>query len=867
MKGDLHMTVETKSESQILTIGVGGMTCASCVARVERALKKVPGVADATVNLASEKATVRFENAVGVDSLLGAIERAGYEPRREGVVFEVSGMTSGADATALELLLGDQPGVTGASVNIDTRRAAVSFLPGTIDVRDLKSAAQNAGYELREQADELEDRQAAGQAREQSALRRKWTVAGVAGAVLMASGLDFGFSFLRDFLTVQEILTGMFIVALPVQLWAGWQFYALTWKTLRHRTADMNTLIALGTSAAFIYSTIVTFWPSLFESAHRAHDHLLGDRPPVYYEASVIIIALILFGRWLEAKAKGSTAGAIKRLIGLRARTARVVREGREIDVPVDEVVLGDVVIVRPGEKVPVDGLVVEGRSSVDESMLTGESIPVEKELGARVYGATINKMGVFKMEATRVGSQTALAQIIRLVEEAQGSKAPVQRLADVVASIFVPSVLVIAAFTFVLWSLVGPEGAVIYATLNAVAVLIIACPCALGLATPTAIMVGTGKGAESGVLIRSGAALETAHKLRTVVLDKTGTITEGTPRVTDIVPAAGWSEDQALRLAAAVERGSEHPLAGAIMGASRDRGIDVPDAGDFEALSGLGIRATVEGRAVVFGNVRLMRQEAVDVSGLEARGEALTRSARTTVYLAVDGKPAAVIAVADTVKAGAAEAVASLHKLGIQVVMLTGDNRATADAVASQVGIDDVIAEVLPEQKVDKVRELQAGGRIVAMVGDGINDAPALAQADLGIAIGTGADVAMEASDITLMRGDPRGISTAIALSKATMRTIRQNLFWAFFYNILLIPVAAGILYPVFQGEGVPGGLGWIFGDYGFLNPMLAGAAMAFSSVSVMFNSLRLRGFRAPVASAVAGVATSGAQPASVPT
>ena len=838
--------------NQILTIGVGGMTCASCVARVEKALKKVPGVDGASVNLATEKATVSFASPVRVESLLVAIEDAGYEPRREGIVFEVDNLTSAADAAAVEVLLRNQQGVTSATVNFATRKAAVSFLPGTADVREMKAAAAAAGYGLREQADDLRDTQAEEQERHQRDLKRKWIVAGLAGAGLMVAGMDAPLEALKTAFSVQEILVYMFILAAFVQFWAGWQFYEAAWKNLRHRAADMNTLIALGTSAAFGYSAVVTFWPSLFESAHRAHDHMLGDRPSVYYEAAVIIVALILFGRWLEAKAKTSTTAAIKRMAGLRARTARLLRDGREIDVPVEDVAVGDVVIVRPGEKVPVDGVVISGRSSVDESMLTGESIPVEKEAGARVYGATINKMGVFRMEADRVGRQTALAQIIRLVEDAQGSKAPIQRLADTVASIFVPAVLAVAALTFVLWTLAGPEGAVIYATLNAVAVLIIACPCALGLATPTAIMVGTGKGAESGVLIRSGAALETAHRIQTVVLDKTGTITEGRPRVTDVLAANGVAEDEVVRLAAAVERGSEHPLAEAITAASKARGLELPDADAFEAIAGMGIRATVEGKAVLLGNLRLIRQAGIDLAdgALVSGGEALTRVARTTMYLAVDGRLAGVVAVADTVKPGAAQAVATLRKLNIQVVMLTGDNRATAEAVARQVGIVEVIAEVLPDQKAGAVREIQSRGRVVAMVGDGINDAPALAQADVGIAIGSGADVAMEASDITLTGGDPRAIATAIALSKATMRTIRQNLFWAFFYNALLIPVAAGILYPLFSGGGVPDGLGWILGEYGFLNPMLAGAAMAFSSVSVMANSLRLRGFKAPLAS-----------------
>ncbi len=858
------LDTKTKPTNEILTIGVGGMTCASCVARVERALKKVPGVAEATVNLATEKATVSFATATDVGSLLGAIEDAGYEPRRDSVVFDVEGMTSDADAKALELLLRGQPGVTGASVNFATGRAALSFLPGAADVREIKAAAHAAGYGLQEQSDDVEDHQAVEQARRQSELKRKWLVAGFAGLGLMAAGTHQGIDWLKGYLSVEEILVSMFLVALLVLPWAGSQFYAAAWKGLKHRTSDMNTLIALGTSAAFIYSSVVTFWPQPFASAHKAHDHMLGDRPPVYFEASLIIVALILFGRWLEAKAKSSTSLAIKHLVGLRPKTARLLRDGREVDVPVDEVGAGDIVVVRPGEKVPVDGLVLEGRSSVDESMLTGESIPVEKQAGSKVYGATVNKMGVFKMEATRVGRQTALAQIIRLVEEAQGSKAPIQRLADKVASVFVPAVMVIAAVTFLLWALVGPEGALIYATLNAVAVLIIACPCALGLATPTAIMVGTGKGAESGVLIRSASALETAHRIRTVVLDKTGTITEGRPRVTDVLTADAWTEDAALRLAAALERGSEHPLAEAILAASRSRGLDLPDAEGFEAIPGRGIRATVDGKTALFGNAALMDEAGVDLGpGLAEKAAATTAAAKTTMYLAVDGLLAAVIAVADTLKPGAAQAVAGLRRLGIDVVMLTGDNSATAIAVAAQAGITDVIADVLPGEKAAKVRELQATGRIVAMVGDGINDAPALAQADVGIAIGTGADVALEASDITLMRGDPRDIATAIALSKATMRTIRQNLFWAFFYNILLIPVAAGILYPVFH-DGVPQGLGWILGSYGFLNPMLAGGAMAFSSVSVMANSLRLRGFHAPSQGALRESNAEAARPAS---
>lgn len=843
-------TTETNKQNDVLTIGVGGMTCASCVARVEKALKKVDGVEDVAVNLATEKATVRYDDdRTKVAKLLRAIENAGYEPRQDSQVFDVVGMNCNSCVARVEKALSKVPGVISANVNLATDKATVTHLPGTVATPQLKKAVEAAGYELREREGELSDLQAEEQAKQQIQLKLKWIVSGIVGLILMNASMQWGFNLLRDAFSTQQILVGMFLIALPIQAWAGSAFYLGMWKTLRHRTADMNTLIALGTSAAFIYSTVVTFWPSLFASAHQAHDHVLGDRPPVYFEAAVIIIALILFGRWLEARAKGSTSAAIKRLMGLRAKTARILKDGQEIDVPVEDVVVGDIVIVRPGEKVPVDGIVVEGRSSLDESMLTGESIPVEKEAGALVYGATINKSGSFRMRATRVGRETALAQIVRLVEEAQGSKAPIQRLADVVASVFVPAVLVIAAITFVLWALIGPEGAIVYATLNAVAVLIIACPCALGLATPTAIMVGTGKGAESGILIRSGGALEMAHKLQVIVLDKTGTITEGKPRVTDVLSAQGISQHEVVRLAASVERRSEHPLAEAILKSSTERGLDLAEPAEFEALSGRGIKAVVEGKEVLFGNLGLLNEQGIPLDSdtdLTDAGRQLAENAKTTMYLAVDSRLVGIIAVADTIKASAREAVDGLRKLGLQVVMLTGDNRATAEAVAKQAGITEVFAEVLPDQKVDKVRELQAGGRIVGMVGDGINDAPALASADVGIAIGTGADVAVEASDITLISGDPRGIATAIALSKATMRTIRQNLFWAFFYNVLLIPVAAGILYPVFSGSGVPDGLGWMFGSYGFLNPMLAGGAMAFSSVSVMANSLRLRGLKA---------------------
>ncbi len=844
------MTTETEDrpknqpKNEMLTIGVTGMTCASCVARVERALKKVPGVDGAAVNLATEKATVTYDTgSAEIETLLQAIENAGYEPRRESLVFDIAG-TQTPDLTSLQRAFAGVQGIIAVDVSPETLRVSVTFPAGALDARQLKRAAADEGIALEERVPETAGGAEAEREREQRQLKRKWLVAGAIGLLLMLAGMEPIFELLRDAFSVRQILAAMFVVSLPVQIWAGWQFYAGTWKTARHRTADMNTLIALGTTAAFVYSSFATFWPSLFASAEQAHDHMLGARPPVYFETAVIIVALILFGRWIEARAKGSTSSAITRLIGLRARTARVLREGREADIPVEEVVAGDIVSVRPGEKVPVDGVLLDGHSSIDESMLTGESLPVEKSEGNAVYGATMNRTGAFRLTATRVGSETALAQIIRLVEQAQGSKAPVQRLADYIASIFVPIAIVIALSVFAIWAVFGPEGAVIFATLNAVAVLIIACPCALGLATPTAIVVGTGRGAEQGVLIRSGEALETAQKLDTVIFDKTGTLTEGRPRVTDVV-TAGVDEAQLVRLTAAVERGSEHALGEAVVRESQDRALDLPDVTDFEAVPGKGVRGIVEARSLIVGTRSFLSENGVDLGQLTMRGDALQAEAKTVVYVAMDGAAAGALAIADTLKPAAADAVTALRNQGINVVLLTGDNESTARAIAAQAGIDAVIAEVLPDGKSSEVRRLQEEGHLVAMVGDGINDAPALAQANVGIAIGTGADVAMEAAEVTLMSGDPRGVATAIALSRATMRSVKQNLFWAFAYNVALIPVAAGALYLVFQATDVPGWLNWAFGDFGFLNPMLAGLAMAFSSVTVMANSLRLRHMR----------------------
>jgi Cu+-exporting ATPase len=761
-----------------LALDIEGMTCASCVNRIERYLRKVEGVEDATVNLATERATVVAGPEVGVDAIIAAVEEAGYDARL--------------------IVDGDANARPGSSASKAEPQAAQ---------RETVPATGETSFQQRHLAD----------------VRRRLIV-----ATALTVPLLLGLARMTVAPFLPEILTEPFLqlaFATPVQFYAGWPFYRGAWKVLRHRATDMNTLIAVGTSAAYFYSLAAILFPGFFTAAG------IDPATALYFDTAAVIVTLILLGRFLEARARSHTSDAIRRLVGLAPRTARVIREGAERDVPIEDVVRGDIVLVRPGERVPVDGIVREGSSAVDESMVTGESMPVTKRSGDEVVGGTLNASGAFRFEATRVGRDTVLAQIVRLVQEAQGSKAPIQRLADVVTGYFVPAVLGIAALTFVVWLVLGPEPAFNLALLNTIAVLIIACPCALGLATPTSIMVGTGKGAENGVLFRNAEALELLHRVRAIVLDKTGTLTEGRPRVTDLVADDGADEGSVLRLVAIAERGSEHPLGEAIVRyAGEERGLQLGDPEGFEATSGGGIKATVDGRRVLVGKPAFLADQGIDPGSLREAGERLAAEGKTPVYAAVDGRPVAVLGIADTLKGGSREAVAELHRLGFEVIMLTGDNETTARAIARQAGVDRVLADVRPDEKAAQVRKLQAEGKLVAMVGDGVNDAPALAQADVGIAIGTGTDVAIESAPVTLMSGDLRGVVTAIALSRATLANIKQNLFWAFAYNVALIPLAAGALYP-FTGI--------------LLDPILAAAAMALSSVTVVSNALRLRRFR----------------------
>ncbi|MEG4027183.1 MULTISPECIES: heavy metal translocating P-type ATPase [unclassified Microcoleus] len=746
----------------------------------------------------------------------------------DNLTLKLRGMSCASCASSIEQAIQSVPGVIDCRVNFGMEQATIQYDSKQTNLETIQSAVDDAGYQalpLQEMAATEDDSEQADRKSEFQTLQRKLWTAGiisillVVGAIPAMTGLHLPFipAWLHDF-WLQLVLTS------PVQFWCGKSFYVGAWKSFKRRVATMDTLIALGTSAAYFYSVFVTFFPGFLTAQ--------GLTPSVYYEVAASVIALILLGKTLENRAKGETSEAIRKLMGLQAKTARIIRNGEELEVPIAQVEIGDVVQVRPGEQIPVDGEVIEGYSTVDEAMVTGESLPVKKQLGDEVIGATINKTGSFKFRATRVGKDTFLAQIVKMVQDAQGSKAPIQKLADQVTGWFVPVVIAVALATFIIWF--NTTGNFTLATVTMVGVLIIACPCALGLATPTAVMVGTGKGAENGILIKGAESLELAHKIQIIVLDKTGTLTEGKPTVTDFVTIKGTensNELKLLQLAASVERNSEHPLGEAVVRYAQSQEVNLTDVKDFEAIAGSGVRGVVAGKSIALGTLRWMQELGCDTEYLELRGRALEAASKTVVWMAVEGKIEAILGIADALKPSSAQAVKALQKLGLEVAMLTGDNRATAEAIAQSVGITRVFAEVRPDQKAAQIQALQRGRKIVAMVGDGINDAPALALADVGIAIGTGTDVAIAASDITLISGDLQGIVTAIKLSRATMRNIRENLFFAFIYNIAGIPIAAGILFPIF---------GWL------LNPIIAGAAMAFSSVSVVTNALRLRNFKA---------------------
>ena len=825
----------TSPNDATLRVHVRGMTCAACTARVERTLGRTEGVAEASVNLATEQATVRYDPVLATPvALLDAIRGAGYEPVDEQVELSVTGMTCAACSARVERALRRVDGVLSADVNLATERASLRYLPDVAPLDRLIEAVRASGYDVLEGV-ERADRAAVERERKDAELRE------LRRAVILAAALtvpifvlDMGAmliapvgAWLHAVVPMPVLAFAFFVLASGVQFGPGLRFYRKGWPALRRGAPDMNSLVMIGTSAAYGYSVVATFVPWWLPTG-TVH---------VYFEASAVIVTLILLGRYLEALAKGRTGDAIRALMSLQSRIARVVRDGEEREIDVADVRRGDEVLVRPGERLPVDGAVVAGESYVDESMITGEPIPVSKRQGDTVVGGTINTTGALRFQATAVGADTVLAQIIAMVEAAQGAKLPIQALVDRVVLYFVPTVLVVAAITFGIWIAFGPQPALTFALVNTVAVLIIACPCAMGLATPTSIMVGTGKAAETGVLFRNGSALQSVGDARVVAFDKTGTLTKGAPEVTDVHVASGWDEGRVLSLVAAVERDSEHPIGASLVAAARDRGLEIPATSGFEAVPGFGVSATVDGERVAVGAARYLERLGVALDGLDTIAGAYSEDGKTAVYAVVGDRAVAVVAVADPIKPSTPAAIRALQALGLRVAMITGDDERTARAIARHLGIDEVRAEVLPDGKVAAVEGLQAGGTKVAFVGDGINDAPALAQADVGLAIGTGTDVAIEAADVVLMSGDLRNVVNAIALSKATLRNIKQNLFWAFAYNASLIPVAAGVLYPAF-------GL--------LLSPVLAAGAMGLSSVFVLTNALRLRRFTPPLAAEV---------------
>ncbi|TXR99983.1 heavy metal translocating P-type ATPase [Bacillus sp. SH7-1] len=799
------------NEQKEVNLQISGMTCAACANRIEKGLKKVEGVHDANVNFALEKTKIMYDpQKTNPQQFKEKVESLGYGIVSDKAEFTVSGMTCAACANRVEKRLNKLEGVNEATVNFALESATVDYNPDEVNVNEMKSAITKLGYKLEVKSDE-QDGSTDHRLQEIERQKKKFIISFILSFPLLWAMVSH-FSF-TSFIYLPDMLMNPWVqlaLATPVQFIIGGQFYVGAYKALRNKSANMDVLVALGTSAAYFYSVYLSI-QSIGSSEHMTD---------LYFETSAVLITLIILGKLFEAKAKGRSSEAIKKLMGLQAKTATVVRDGTEMKILIEEVVAGDIVYVKPGEKIPVDGEIVEGKSAIDESMLTGESIPVDKTIGDLVIGSTMNKNGFLKVKATKVGRDTALAQIIKVVEEAQGSKAPIQRVADQISGIFVPVVVVIAIITFAVWMIFVTPGDFGGALEKMIAVLVIACPCALGLATPTSIMAGSGRSAEYGILFKGGEHLEATHRLDTVILDKTGTVTNGKPVLTDVIVADGFHEEEILRLVGAAEKNSEHPLAEAIVEGIKEKKIDIPSSETFEAIPGFGIESVVEGKQLLIGTRRLMKKFDIDIEEISKSMEELEREGKTAMLIAINKEYAGIVAVADTVKDTSKAAIARLKKMGLDVVMITGDNTQTAQAIAKQVGIDHVIAEVLPEGKAEEVKKLQAQGKKVAMVGDGINDAPALATADIGMAIGTGTDVAMEAADITLIRGDLNSIADAIFMSKMTIRNIKQNLFWALAYNGLGIPIAA----------------------FGFLAPWVAGAAMAFSSVSVVLNALRLQ-------------------------